>query len=49
MSLEEGIQERKSALLKARQSSDEIESIIVDLKAHIDRLKEEETELTKSL
>ena len=47
--LEEGITERKSALLKARQSSDEIESIINDLKSHIDRLKEEENDLNKSL
>jgi F0F1-type ATP synthase membrane subunit b/b' len=48
-SLEEGISERKAALLKARQSSEEIDSIINDLKEHIGRLKDEEKELTNSL
>ena len=47
--LEESIQERKTALLKARQSTEEIDSIINDLKAHLDRLKEEEKELVNSL
>ena len=35
--------------MKAKQSSEEIEAIINDLKDHIDRLKDEEKELTKSL
>lgn len=36
-------------MLKAKQSSEEIDAIINDLKAHIDRLKDEENELTNSL
>jgi chromosome segregation ATPase len=36
-------------LMKAKQSSEEIDSIINDLKSHIDRLKEEERELSNSL
>ena len=41
--------DRKAALLKARQSADEIETIIGDIKLHIDRLKDEESDLTKQL
>ena len=40
--LKDDITERKAALLRANQSATEIESIISDLKLHIERLKAEE-------
>lgn len=36
-------------LIKARQSAGEIEQIISDLKSHIESLRNEESELTKTL
>lgn len=43
------IAERKGALTRARQSAGEIESIIADLKAQIEALRQEESELTDTL